>query len=129
MASIYLACSLAAAALLATFLDPLPQDPQESLSGSDQMSGFKLLSATIRQLGSAKQLLIVPITFWSGLEQGFFGADFTAGFITCAFGIHTVGRVLILYGAANALASIAAGFVRRWDACPSSSLQPSSTWP
>ena len=31
-----------------------------------------------RQLGSAKQLLIVPITFWSGLEQGFFGADFTA---------------------------------------------------
>ena len=98
-----------------------------------------------RQLGSAKQLLIVPITFWSGLEQGFFGADFTAvphsssffsfisiidklwdwtisltdtsvpfqGFITCAFGVHTVGRVLILYGAANALASIAAGFLRR----------------
>ena len=28
MASIYLACSLAAAALLAVFLDPLPQDPQ-----------------------------------------------------------------------------------------------------
>ena len=32
-----------------------------------------------RQLvGSKKQLLIVPLTFWSGLEQGFFGADFTA---------------------------------------------------
>ena len=25
-----------------------------------------------------QQLLIIPITFWSGIEQGFFGADFTA---------------------------------------------------
>ena len=25
-----------------------------------------------------KQLLLLPITIWSGLEQGFFGADFTA---------------------------------------------------
>ena len=31
-----------------------------------------------RHLGSAKQVLIVPLTFFSGLEQGFFGADFTA---------------------------------------------------
>ena len=27
------------------------------------------------------QLLLIPITLWSGIEQGFFGADFTAGFI------------------------------------------------
>ena len=25
-----------------------------------------------------KQLLLIPLTIWSGLEQGFFGADFTA---------------------------------------------------
>lgn len=24
------------------------------------------------------QLLIIPLTFWSGMEQGFFGADYTA---------------------------------------------------
>ena len=24
------------------------------------------------------QLMIIPLTFWSGVEQGFFGADFTA---------------------------------------------------
>jgi len=24
------------------------------------------------------QILIIPLTFWSGVEQGFFGADFTA---------------------------------------------------
>ena len=27
---------------------------------------------------NSKQLLLLPITIWSGLEQGFFGADFTA---------------------------------------------------
>jgi hypothetical protein len=24
------------------------------------------------------QLLVIPLTFWAGVEQGFFGADFTA---------------------------------------------------
>ena len=44
-----------------------------------------------RQLGNAKQLLIVPITFWSGLEQGFFAADFTAvrGLLILAIHSHS----------------------------------------
>merc|ERR1712117_806301 len=54
---------------------------------------------------------IIPLTFWSGIEQGFFGADFTAGFVTCAYGVHTVGRVLILFGICDALASIGFGFI------------------
>ena len=75
------------------------------------------------------QILIIPLTFWSGVEQGFFGADFTAvsdtcmyfnnkpsnstfqGFVTCAYGVHTVGRVLILFGVCNAAASIGFGFL------------------
>ena len=35
MASIYLACSLAAAALLVVFLDPLTTDPDQVISRSD----------------------------------------------------------------------------------------------
>ena len=34
--------------------------------------------------------------------------------MTCAYGVHTVGRVLILYGVCNALASISFGFVRKF---------------
>merc|ERR1712126_177578 len=60
--SIYLASSLAAAALLAVFLDPLSIEPhqEESSSEPEQISGLKLLSATIRQLGSLKQLFDRP---------------------------------------------------------------------
>ena len=31
-----------------------------------------------RHMRKPKQLLMIPLTFWSGIEQGFFGADFTA---------------------------------------------------
>ena len=34
--------------------------------------------ATFRQMKKKEQILVIPITFWSGIEQGFFGADFTA---------------------------------------------------
>ena len=82
------------------------------------MSGLKLLSATIRylitqqslavlstksenkilrQLGRKKQLLIVPLTFWSGIEQGFFGADFTAVRSTNDFIVGPVHIFLLYY--------------------------------
>ena len=42
------------------------------------MSGFELLIATFRHLKNPFQILLIPLTMWSGFEQGFFGADFTA---------------------------------------------------
>ena len=38
----------------------------------------ELIIATGKQMRRKKQLLLIPLTIWSGLEQGFFGADFTA---------------------------------------------------
>ena len=38
--------------------------------------------ATFRHMRKKEQLLVIPITFWSGIEQGFFGADFTAVSVT-----------------------------------------------
>ena len=31
-----------------------------------------------RHMKDPNQLLIIPITFWVGVEQGYFGADYTA---------------------------------------------------
>ena len=39
---------------------------------------FELLIVTAKQMRKKKQFLLIPLTIWSGLEQGFFGADFTA---------------------------------------------------
>ena len=50
----------------------------ERKEGKEKLSGKQLLVATFRHMKKKNQILIIPLTFWSGIEQGFFGADFTA---------------------------------------------------
>merc|ERR1711892_516177 len=112
IAGIYLACSFSAAVIIALFVDPLTRfGEDERQEGRPTLTGKELLVATFRHMKKKKQILIIPLTFWSGIEQGFFGADFTAGFVTCAYGVHIVGRVLIVFGVCDALASVGFGFV------------------
>lgn len=112
IAGIYLACSVSAAILIALFVDPLDRfGTTDEKKEKPKLSGLQLLMATFKQMKRKEQLLIIPITFWSGIEQGFFGADFTAGFVTCAYGVHTVGKVLIVFGVCDASASIITGFI------------------
>ena len=47
---------------------------RESLPKTNQL----LITATVRQMANRDQLLLIPLTLWCGVEQGFFGADFTA---------------------------------------------------
>ena len=61
--------------------------------------------ATAKQLKKKKQLFLIPLTIWSGLEQGFFGADFTAGYVSCAYGVDKVGFVMITFGVTDAICS------------------------
>lgn len=37
----------------------------------------KLLVSTVKHLRNVNQLLLIPLTIWSGLEQSFLGAQFT----------------------------------------------------
>ena len=45
-----------------------------------KQGGLQLVAATFKHMFERRgyQLMIIPLTFWSGVEQGFFGADFTA---------------------------------------------------
>merc|ERR1712083_767567 len=111
-AGIYLFCSISSALIIAFFVDPLTRfGEDERKEGKEKLTGTQLLVATFRHMKKKNQILIIPLTFWSGAEQGFFGADFTAGFVTCAYGVHVVGRVLIVFGVCDALASVGFGFI------------------
>ena len=52
----------------------------------EKKSGVQLLVATFKHMRKPYQLLIIPLTFWSGVEQGFFAADFTAVSFFVVFG-------------------------------------------
>ena len=106
MAGIFLASSLLACLVMATLLQPMDlanqekdlsnQEEETSQNSADKMTSNKdcsedetrreslpktkqlLMTATVRQMSNREQLLLIPLTLWCGVEQGFFGADFTA---------------------------------------------------
>ena len=79
LAGIFLGCSLSAAAIIAVFVDPLTRfGEDERNSEKEELTGVQLLVATFRHMNQRNQILVIPITIWSGIEQGFFNAAFTA---------------------------------------------------
>jgi len=110
LAGVYLACSILSAVVVAVFVDPLSKYGETDRDEKkEKRSGIQLLVATFKHMKKPYQLLIIPLTFWSGVEQGFFGADFTAGYVSCAWGVSNVGYVLITYGVVDAMCSATFG--------------------
>ena len=110
LAGIYLACSLIGPLIIALLVDPLSKFGEVE---SQQTDAKDLLIATAKQLKKKKQLLLIPLTIWSGLEQGFFGADFTAGYVSCAYGVDQVGYVIVTFGVCDAFCSMALSLLVR----------------
>jgi len=110
LATIYLICSVGAALLVGLFLDPLSRYGGGKRDVNN-LEGWQLVTATFQQMKSKKQQLIIPLTFFSGVEQGFFTADFTGSFVTCAYGVQTVGRVIVCYGVCDAISSATMGYM------------------
>jgi hypothetical protein len=64
--------------VIVLFLDPLIRYGEKEREGaSSKLSGKHLLSATFQHMKKPYQIMLIPLTIWSGMEQGFFGAEFT----------------------------------------------------
>ncbi|XP_076033862.1 UNC93-like protein isoform X2 [Oratosquilla oratoria] len=110
MASIYLFFALLSSALIALLVDPLDKYGENDRVGSSTgKSGWELLVATFNHMRHPYQILIIPLTIWSGVEQAFIGADFTAAFVSCGLGVHMVGYVMICFGVCDAICSVSFG--------------------
>ncbi|XP_076353991.1 protein unc-93 homolog A-like [Tachypleus tridentatus] len=103
---IYLASAVCGAILIGLFLDPLKREFQEF---DEKLTGVRLLLATLKHLRNPYQIVIIPLTIYSGLEQAFFLSDYTKAFIACSWGIHRIGFVLICFGVVNAVVSLLSG--------------------
>lgn len=76
MVGVYIAIAACAIAILCLFVDPLPKDLlPEKASLKEEIVG--LLVATGKHLKKSWQLLLIPITMYSGFEQAFYNAEFT----------------------------------------------------
>jgi len=115
IATAFLVCSFLSALIVAIFVDPLTRFGESAdREKKEKLSGCQLLVATFKHMAKPYQGLILPLTIWSGVEQGFFFSDYTAAFVSCTIGVHNVGYVFITYGVFDALCSISFGAVIRY---------------
>lgn len=103
---IYFACAVAAAGLVAIVVDPLAIDEKRNKTEKLSLSEFL---ATAKHLQKPEQLLLIPLTIYSGIEQAFIAGDYTLAFITCSFGVYMVGYTMITFGVTDATFSFFGG--------------------
>ncbi|NWU99143.1 UN93A protein, partial [Upupa epops] len=111
---IYTASGVLAVLLVVLFLDQIASDPAEA--GKLQKPSFwSTFLATFRHLKDKRQCLLIPLTMYSGLEQGFLSGDYTKAYVTCALGIHYVGYAMICFAAVNSLSSLLFGKISQYS--------------
>lgn len=81
-------------------------------SGSG-LSGFKLLSVTLKHLTKKYQILLLPITMFVGADHAIINVDFTASFVACGWGISKIGYAMMCFGVVNAIGSALAGILTK----------------
>ncbi|CAH1778626.1 unnamed protein product [Owenia fusiformis] len=125
MIAIYLGTSVAGSLLAFLFLDTLKREkveaernrPDASLNDDRSCSEKwkpQMLVATFLHMRNFNQLLLIPLTIYSGLEQAFLGGDFTQAFVSCSLGIYMVGFTIICFGVANSLCSYIFGQLMKY---------------
>ncbi|KAK3085508.1 hypothetical protein FSP39_004334 [Pinctada imbricata] len=105
---IYTGCAVLAFLIVVFALDTIKLD--KKTTKKEGKLSFHLTVETFKHwLRSDYQKLLMVLTFYSGIEQAFIGADFTKSFVGCALGIWNIGYVMICYGVVDALSSFAFG--------------------
>ncbi|KAK4301164.1 hypothetical protein Pmani_026680 [Petrolisthes manimaculis] len=99
--SVFLAASVCSA-LVMMLVDPVTRFVKRDPSQDDK-SIKELILATFIHMRHPYQLVLIPLTIWSGLEQQFLSTDYTAAYVSCSVGVHMLGYVLIAYGVSDSL--------------------------
>ncbi|XP_061099755.1 protein unc-93 homolog A-like isoform X2 [Conger conger] len=109
----YIGVGILAMILVAVFLDNIDRDSAREFRGNREPFCSTFL-ATFKHLRDRRQLLLIPLTMYSGFEQGFLSGDYTKYYVTCALGIHIVGYAMICFGATNSICSFVFGRLAKY---------------
>jgi hypothetical protein len=113
MVGIYLAIAACAILLVGGFVDNLSKDLVDK-KASVKKEIFGNFAATFRHLRHKEQLILIPMTMYSGFEQAAYNAEFSRSFVACSIGIWKVGLVTLPYGCCNAAMSLGGGQISKY---------------
>ncbi|GIY34334.1 protein unc-93 homolog A, partial [Caerostris darwini] len=117
LTGIYLVFVVLAGFVILFVMDSLDDDSQERDNKVEKKKtklSANLLIATLKHMKNKDQLLLIPLSFYCGLADGFYNSDFTKSYIACAWGISQVGHVTICYGVVSAVMDCSVGFLVKW---------------
>ena len=78
MVGVFMGVACVAVLIVAFFMDRLPKELEDQdRSGNLRKDIGKLLVATLKHLKNVPQVLLIPLTMYSGFEQGFFNAEWS----------------------------------------------------
>lgn len=73
---IFIGCGILAVLLIAVLLEEINLKEQKN-EGEANLSTWKTLLSTLYQLKDIRQCLLIPLTMFSGFQQGFLSSDYT----------------------------------------------------
>ncbi|CAK9301423.1 unnamed protein product [Gordionus sp. m RMFG-2023] len=121
--AVYTALSLSAVLVVSIFLDNLPRQSVKADSYDEDDSNGKgvkkrgsiwsMCFATLNQMRDPRQICLIPLSIYSGLQQGFMSADFTKAYVACYYGVGYLGFVMMVYGAVNAIVCLISGYLNK----------------
>ncbi|XP_055939287.1 UNC93-like protein [Argiope bruennichi] len=117
LTGIYFTIVVLAGFVILFFMDPLDDSSCEDNVKNDKEKprlSANLLIATFEHMKNRDQLLLIPLSFYCGLADGFYNCDFTKSYIACAWGISQVGHVTICYGVVSAVMDCSSGSLVKW---------------
>uniref|UniRef100_A0A8D0EAU1 Protein unc-93 homolog A n=1 Tax=Salvator merianae TaxID=96440 RepID=A0A8D0EAU1_SALMN len=110
---IYTGIGILAVLLVSIFLDQITDNGTDS-EEKKTIPFWSTVLATFQQLKDVRQCLLIPLTMYSGFEQGFLAGDYTKSYVTCALGINFVGFVMISFNATNSIFSAIFGKISQF---------------
>ncbi|XP_077203679.1 protein unc-93 homolog A [Paroedura picta] len=110
---IYTGSGVLSVFLVIVFLDQISANEEENKK-EENPSFCSTFLATLRHLKDVRQCLLIPLTMYSGFEQGFLAGDYTKSYVTCVLGIKFVGYVMICFSATNSLFSMLFGKISQF---------------
>ncbi|NXL72631.1 UN93A protein, partial [Leptocoma aspasia] len=115
LVGVYTASGVIAVLLVIIFLDQIKSDQAETEKEKLEAPSFcSSFLATFRHLKDKRQCLLIPLTMYSGFEQGFLAGDYSKSYVTCALGIHYVGYMMICFAGVNSLCSLLFGKISQF---------------
>ncbi|XP_069463345.1 protein unc-93 homolog A-like [Ambystoma mexicanum] len=109
----YTGCGVIGVALIIIFLDRIEKKDGQEVE-ENKPSFCSTFLATFRQLRDKRQCLLIPLTIFGGLEQGFLASDYTKSYVTCVLGLKFVGYVLICFGVSNSVCCMFFGKISQY---------------